>query len=146
MEAIPQWLTSITIGCSIGVLFAGRVCYFRPIGKKPEYILEVFSGGFCLGLISSLGFFDVYCYFSPGELVTYTSDYKISYPGPFTGKFSRCEAGLWINDVHTHRSIQLCTSRSELYTQRMHTSDAVKVTARVNKFGSYIIKYTFITK
>lgn len=68
----------------------------------------MFLGGFVLGFLSIVNIFDVYVYLFPDDVINYTSDYEIVFPGPSKGKSSRCEAGLWIKDVHTGQFKQLC--------------------------------------
>lgn len=68
-----------------------------------------------LGFLSIVNIFDVYVYLFPDEVISYTSDYKIVFPGPSTGKSSRCEAGIWVKDVHTGQFKQLCTNREMLF-------------------------------
>jgi len=146
MASIPEWMTYITAGSIAGLILAARVTYYRPTGKTPIYILESFGVGFTLGFVCSLHIYDVFVYLSPGEIIQYKSEYEVVFPGPAIGKSSRCEAGLWIKDLHTKRWIQLCTNKSALYNQRKQGMDAVWVTAHTNKIGSYIIEYQFIFK
>ncbi len=143
MKNIPEWTTYITFGSVIGLFFAGHATYYRPIGKTAKHVLTSFWGGFSLGFVCILHFYDVCAYFLPGEINQYESEYDITFPGPAVGKSGHCEAGLWIKDAHTRRWIQLCTNRTDLYMQRKPGMNRVRVTARSNKLGSYIIDYQF---
>ncbi|VYT94962.1 hypothetical protein [Metakosakonia massiliensis] len=144
MKSIPDWLTSITVGCIFGLIPAGRVAWFRPVGKTSGYIFQVFFGGFCLGLVLSLNIYDVWSYLSPGKIVHYDSEYEITFPGPAVARFSHCEAGLWIKDAPTRNWIQLCTNKKALASGRKPGMNAVRVTARTNHLGSYIVDYQFV--
>ncbi|WP_158783343.1 hypothetical protein [Pantoea sp. BAV 3049] len=146
MKTIPELTTYITVGSIIGLFFAGHTTYYRPVGRTPIYVLKSFGGGFCIGLVSILNFYDVCVYLVPGEINQYKSEYEITFPGPSTGKSSHCEAGLWIKDAHTQRWIQLCTNRTELYQKQSPGMNKVRVTARSNNLGSYILDYQFIYK
>ncbi|HAH0308651.1 TPA: hypothetical protein ACIYV6_005231, partial [Escherichia coli] len=55
-----------------------------------------------------------------------------------------CEAGLWLKVQNTSRWIQLCTNKEFLRSHHKQGMAGVWVTARVNKIGSYIVKYEFI--
>jgi hypothetical protein len=144
MKFVPEWMTYITTGSVVGVICAGRAAYWRPVGKTPKYVLEMFFCGFCFGFVCVLNVFDVYVYTFSDKLINYESEYEVVFPGPAVGKFSRCEAGLWIKDLHTNSWMQLCTNKKNLYLNRKQGMDRVWVTARVNDLGSYIIDYKFI--
>lgn len=144
MESVPEWMVYITIGAVVGLFFAGRAVYRRPVNKTSKHVLEMFFVGFCCGFMCSLNFFDVYIYLFSDNLIRYESEYEVVYPGPPRGKTSRCEAGLWIKDVHTNRWIQLCTNKKELNAKRKKGMDRVSVTAKVNDIGSYLVDYEFV--
>ncbi|MEA9390075.1 hypothetical protein SJI19_05840 [Acerihabitans sp. TG2] len=146
MKSIPEFMSYITFGCIIGLVFAGCVTYQRPENKTPAHILETFLGGFCIGFVCILHCYDVCTYLLPGEIIRYESDYELTFPGPAIGKSSRCEAGLWIKDAHTTRWIQLCTNKSTLFKKQQYGMDAVWITARSNRLGSYIVDYQFINR
>ena len=145
MTSVPVWLTCITAGSVLGLCIAGRVTWSRPSGKKPKYIIECFFGGLSLGIVTLLNVYDVCVYLLPGQIIHYQSEYEIKFPGPAVGKYSHCEAGLWIKDIHTQRWLELCTNSQELYLQRKPGMNRVQVTARTNRFGSYIMEYQFVT-
>ncbi|BCQ36445.1 hypothetical protein ERHA54_40420 [Erwinia rhapontici] len=144
MEFVPEWMVYITTGAVIGLFFAGRTVYRRPVNKTPKYVLEMFFGGFCFGFICVLNIFDVYIYCFPDNLIRYESEYEVVFPGPSRGKSGHCEAGLWIKDPHTNRWLQLCTNKKELSYKRRQGMDRVWVTAKVNHIGSYIVEYEFV--
>jgi hypothetical protein len=107
----------------------------------------MFIAGGLVGLTLSLNAFDAYVYLFPDKTISYTSDYDVSIPGPYRGRY-RCEAGVWLKDISTSRWIELCSSKEELKigNKRQQGMDAVWVTARVNRVGSYIVDYQFIFK
>lgn len=141
MKSIPEWTTYITVGLVVGGVF------FACSDPYPKRTMESFFGGFSIGLVCSLNIYHVCTYLIPGDIVHYESEYEIVYPGPAIGRFgSRCEAGLWIEDLHTQRWVQLCTNKKELYKKRKQGMDAVRVTAKTNRIGSYIIEYQFMFK
>lgn len=144
MPSIPEWTTYIVVGALTGFAFAGRAIIRRSVGKTPEKVINSLLGGFCLGFACSLHIYDVCVYLLPGDIIHYKSDYEITFPGPAIGRFSHCEAGLWIKDLNTERQIKLCTNKSNLYDQQKQGMNTVWVTAHQNKIGSYIINYTFI--
>lgn len=111
------------------------------------FILSMFIAGGLIGLTLSLNALDAYVYLFPDKTIYYTSEYDVSIPGPYRGRY-RCEAGVRLKDIHTSRWIELCTSKEELEIEnkRQQGMDAVWVTARVNRVGSYIVNYQFIFK
>ncbi|SCM51478.1 hypothetical protein [Hafnia alvei] len=111
------------------------------------FISSMFIAGGLVGLTLSLNAFDAYVYLFPDKTIYYISEYDVSIPGPYRGRY-RCEAGLRLKDIHTSRWIELCTSKEELKigNKRQQGMDAVWVTARVNHVGSYIVDYQFIFK
>jgi hypothetical protein len=139
MPEIPELTTYLLIGTLFGVVFAGLAIR---AGKATKSAIESFLGGFSVGLICSLNIYDVSVYLLPGEVVSYESEYEVTYRGP--SKY--CEAGLWINDPNTHRRIKLCTNKKELDERIGRGIYAVWVTAHTNELGSYIIDYTFFRK
>lgn len=143
MKSIPEWTTYITVASITGLIFSGWAVYFRPVGESAAYILKTFFGGFSIGFVCILNCYDVYVYVAPGKIIQYESEYDVTFPGPEVGKYSHCEAGLWIKDAHTKRWIQLCTNRTDLYNDRKQGMTKVWVTAYTNKIGSYIINYKF---
>ncbi|MHA6313338.1 hypothetical protein ACX3P5_19185 [Pantoea sp. S-LA4] len=143
MKSVPEWTTYITVASIVGLVFAGRVVYFRPVGESAIYVLKAFGCGFSVGIICILNCYSVYVYVAPGKIVQYESEYEVTFPGPAVGKNSHCEAGLWIKDAHTKRWLQLCTNRKNLYNDRKQGMTKVWVTAHTNKIGSYIINYQF---
>ncbi|WP_192553519.1 hypothetical protein [Pseudomonas sp. IzPS59] len=143
MREIPEWTTYLLFGALVGVIFAGRTFYSRPAEKMAKRVIDSFLGGFCISFFFSLHAYDVGTYLLPGKVVNYESTYEITFPGPATGKTGRCEAGIWIEDPNTRRKIHLCTTKSDLDEQKKRGMDAVWVTARMNKMGSYIIGYAF---
>ncbi|MCL2893132.1 hypothetical protein [Brenneria tiliae] len=146
IETFPEFTIYITTGAILGLIFAGRATYFRPVNKTPKYILEMFLGGFALGFVSILNIFDVYIYLFPDKVINYTSEYEVVFPGPYRGKYGRCEAGIWIKDAYTDRWKQLCTSKEALFKKRKQGMNEVWVTVRVNELGSYIVDYKFTYK
>ena len=144
MKFVPEWMVYITTGAVVGIICAGRAAYWRPVGKTPKYVFEMFFGGFCLGFVCVLNIFDVQVYIFSNKIINYESEYEVVFPGPAVGKFSHCEAGLWIKDLHTNRWMQLCTTKKDLYLNRKSGMNRVWVTARVNNLGSYISDYKFI--
>ncbi|ASN87014.1 hypothetical protein WBW39_07210 [Pectobacterium versatile] len=146
IEALPDFTIYLTFGIVSGIIFAGRAFYSRSVKKKLKHTLEMFLGGFVLGFLSIVNSFDVYVYLFPDDVINYTSDYEIVFPGPPKGKTSRCEAGLWIRDVHTGQLKQLCTSRETLFKKRRQGMNELWVTARINKLGTYIVDYRFTYK
>ncbi|VVM48096.1 hypothetical protein [Pseudomonas fluorescens] len=139
MPELPEFTTCLIFGALVGIVFAGRAIR---AGETAKGAIQSFGGGFCISLFFSINFYDVCAYLLPGKVVSYESEYEVTYPGP-----SRyCEAGLWINDPNTHRRIELCTNKTELNERIGRGIYAVWVTARTNKLGSYIIGYTFFRK
>ncbi|WP_249486439.1 hypothetical protein [Pseudomonas sp. HS6] len=118
MREIPEWTTYLLCGAVVGVIFAGRTYYSRPTEKLAKRVTNSFLGGFCLSFFFSLHAYDVGTYLLPSEIVNYESTYEITFPGPAIGKYSRCEAGIWIEDPNTHRRIQLCTTKADLYEKK----------------------------
>lgn len=146
IEALPELTIYLTFGGILGFIFAVRAFYAQSAKKKIKHIFEMFSCGFVLGLLSIMNSFDVYVYLFPDDEIRYTSDYKIVFPGPSTGKSSRCEAGIWVKDVHTGQFKQLCTNREMLFKKRRQGMDELWITARINKLGTYIVDYRFTYK
>lgn len=97
-----------------------------------------------MGFVLILNIFDVYVYLFPDEVITYTSEYEIVFPGPSRGKSGRCEAGLWVKDRHTNQWKQLCINQKILLTKRKQGMTKVMITARINQLGTYIVDYQFI--
>jgi len=143
-ESVPEWLTYFSVGAVTGCLCAARAFYLRTFNKTLKYFANAFMGGFVLGCVTALNCFDVYVYLFADNVISYASDYDVVFPGPSVGKTGRCEAGLWLKDRHTNRSIQLCTNKDALYLNRKQGMTGVWVTARVNTIGSYIVDYRFI--
>ncbi|MBA0208361.1 hypothetical protein [Pectobacterium brasiliense] len=146
IDTFPELTIYLTFGLVLGLIFAGRAIYSRSVKKKLKHMLEMFLYGFVLGFLSIVNIFDVYVYLFPDEVISYTSDYKIVFPGPSTGKSSRCEAGIWVKDVHTGQFKQLCTNREMLFKKRRQGMDELWITARVNELGTYIVDYRFTYK
>jgi len=143
MPNIPETTTYLVIGAFFGVISATRALR---AGKTAKSAIQAFLGGFCVSLLFALNGYQVITYLLPSEVVNYESAYEVTYPGPSAGKYSRCEAGLWINDPNTHRRFELCTNKTDLDEQIGRGIYAVWVTARTNKLGSYIVGYTFFRK
>ncbi|MBG6244684.1 hypothetical protein CS369_07690 [Candidatus Symbiopectobacterium sp. 'North America'] len=118
IKSLPELTIYITFASTLGLIFAAKVAYQRPLGKSPKYIFEVFFSWFCMGFVLILNIFDVYVYLFPDEVITYTSEYEIVFPGPSRGKSGRCEAGLWVKDRHTNQWKQLCINQKILLTKR----------------------------
>ncbi|WP_113632996.1 hypothetical protein DUT67_18215 [Pectobacterium peruviense] len=146
IKTLPDFALYLTFGIVLGLIFAVRALYSQSIKKKLKHMLEMFMGGFVLGFLLIVNIFDVYIYLFPDDVINYTSDYEIVFPGPSKGKSSRCEAGLWIKDVHTGQFKQLCTNRETLFKKRRQGMDELWITARVNKLGTYIVDYRFTYK
>ncbi|VVN05256.1 hypothetical protein [Pseudomonas fluorescens] len=139
MPQTPELTTYLLVGALFGIVFSGLAIR---AGKTARGAIKSFLGGFCFGLICSLNIYDVSAYLLSGEVVSYESEYEITFPGPS----KRCEAGLWINGPNTQRRIELCTNKKNLNEQIGRGIYAVWVTAHTNKLGSYIIGYTFFRK
>lgn len=144
MPYIPAWTTYIAVSILFGLIFAGRALCRLPVEITLKRIASAFSSGLCIGFVCVLNSYDVGAYLLPGETVEYDSTYEITYPGPALGRTSRCEAGLWIEDPNTGRRLQLCTNKADLDRQIQRGMTAVRVTARTNRIGSYIIGHQFI--
>ena len=146
MPWIPELATYIAVSVLMGLLFAGTTFYRRPLERSLKRAARSFSSGACVGFVCALNSCSVGTYLLPGDIVQYESDYEIHVPGPSLGRTSRCEAGLWINDLKTDRHFKLCTNNSDLHNQMAPGMNAVWVTAHSNKIGSYLDTYTFIYK
>lgn len=146
IKTIPEYSLYLAFAAILGLIAAGWSAYSaqRPIAIKP--LLNTFASGCCLGFIAILNSFSVYVYLFPEKVISYVSEYEVVFPGPARGKYGHCEAGLWIKDVNTAQWIKLCTNKNALYNHRKQGMDAVWVTARINKLGSYILNYEFIYK
>ncbi|MGV1169014.1 hypothetical protein ACV6DN_18925 [Enterobacter asburiae] len=143
-KSIPEWITYISIGALIGALFVIRAFFVHAFNQTLKYFSNTFLCGFWLGFVLSLNCYDIYVYLFPDKIIGYESEYEVVFPGPSRGKYSHCEAGLWLKDQNTHRWIQLCTNKEYLHSHRKQGMTGVWVTARVNKIGTYIVKYEFI--
>ncbi|WP_279205916.1 hypothetical protein [Obesumbacterium proteus] len=142
-------LSLIVIGimATAAAISAVKLTYAPRIRNDCIFILCMFIAGGLVGLALSLNALDAYVYLFPDKTIYYTSEYDVSIPGPYRGRY-RCEAGVRLKDIHTSRWIELCTSKEELKigNKRQQGMDAVWVTARVNRVGSYIVNYQFIFK
>lgn len=118
----------------------------RQSGKAARRVVDSFLGGFCLAFVCSLNIYDVSVYVLPSETIYYESEYQIAFDGPSAGRFSNCEAGIWIKDSNTYRRIKFCTSKSDLNEQIKQGMNAVWITTHTNNIGSYNSSYTFIFK
>lgn len=143
-EWVPESMTYISFGALIGSFCFVRAFYLRTFNKTLKYFFNAFIGGFFLGFVLLLNCFDAYVYLFPDKIISFESEYKVVFPGPSRGRHRRCEAGLWLKDQNTTRWIQLCTSKAFLSSHRKQGMTGVGVTARVNKIGTYIVKYEFI--
>lgn len=142
-------LSLIVIGimATAATISAARLASAPRTRNDCIFISSMFIAGGLVGLTLSLNAFDAYVYLFPDNTISYTSDYDVSIPGPYRGRY-RCEAGVWLKDIQTSRWIELCTSKEELKigNKRQQGMDALWVTARVNHVGSYIVDYQFIFK
>ena len=143
-KSVPEWKTYISFGAFIGIISVARAFYLRTFKKTLRYLCGAFWGGFSLGFVLTLNCYDVYVYLFPDKVIGYESEYEVVFPGPSRGKHGHCEAGLWLKDQNTNRWIQLCTNKDYLRSHRKQGMTGVWVTARVNKIGTYILKYEFI--
>lgn len=143
-KSVPEWKTYIYFGVLIGTLFVIRTFFVHAFNQTLKYFANVFFSGFFLGFLLSLNCYDIYVYLFPDKIISYESEYEVVFPGPSRGKHGHCEAGLWLKDQNTNRWIQLCTNKEYLHSHRKQGMTGVWVTARVNKIGTYIVKYEFI--
>lgn len=143
-NTVPEWTTYFCTGITTGSLSFIYAFYIRTFNRTLKYLLNAFTGGFCLGFILSLNCYDVCVYLFPDKVISYKSEYDVVFPGPSKGKYGHCETGLWLKDQNTSRWIQLCTNKEFLRSHHKQGMAGVWVTARVNKIGSYIVKYEFI--
>lgn len=143
-KSVPEWITYISFSALIGSLSFIHAFYLRTFNKTLKYLCNAFFGGFCLGFLLILNCYDVYVYLFPDKIIGYESEYEVVFPGPSRGKHGHCEAGIWLKDQNTTRWIQLCTNKEFLLSHRKKGMAGVWVTARVNKIGTYIVKYEFI--
>jgi hypothetical protein len=105
MPEVPEWQTYFLVSATAGLVAAGRTIHRRPDGNTARKVVDSFVGWFCLGLILSVNSYDAAAYLLPGEIIEYESAYEITYPGPSSSRFGHCEAGLWIEDLRTHRKL-----------------------------------------
>jgi len=147
-QTFPAFTWTISFSLIGGLFCAWRVFYRRPVGKTVKHMFEMFFCGFSLVFVLTMNIFDVYVYLFPKEVTRYITDYDVSFPGPSRGKSGRCEAGLWIKDLHTSRWIQLCSSKAELAVGEDHKQgmDGILVTTKINSIGTYIVNYEFTYK
>ncbi|PLR40901.1 hypothetical protein CYR55_06195 [Chimaeribacter californicus] len=147
-SSFPQLTWILTISALGGLPFAWRACCRRPIGETPKYIFQTYFSGFSLFLLLSLNAFEVYVYLFPDKIISYVTDYDVTFPGPPRGRSGRCKAGLLIKDLHTSRWIELCSSKEALKIsdKRKQGMDGMWITTKVNELGTYIVKYEFTYK
>ncbi|UNK63215.1 hypothetical protein [Buttiauxella ferragutiae] len=143
-KSVPEWATYISFGVLIGCFSFIHAFYLRTFNKTIKYLCNEFFGGFCLEFVLSLNCYDVYVYIFPDKIIGYESAYEVVFPRPSRGKHGHCEAGIWLKDQNTTRWIQLCTNKEFLRSHRKQGMTGVWVSARVNKIGTYIVKYEFI--
>ena len=155
MDSIPVWETHLIIGLIVGSVVAyitKSLCY-----SKVE-LLSTFILGGVVGSVCILHVYAVCAYLAPGYIIKYESEYKyisniIKYesgykytPNINKYRYSYCRGDLSIKDIHTQRWIKFCESIPELDNEYKQGVNTVWVTARVNKFGTYIIDYKFISE
>jgi hypothetical protein len=143
MDSIPVWETHIIIGLIVGGVVAYIMKPFRPSQIE---MLAFFIAAGVVGSVSALNIHAVYAYLSPGDVVNYEAEYKVR---SLRGHHFRnsCSTALLIKDKHTENWIQFCKVGSEVYTETKYGMNTFMwVTARINKFGTYIIDYKFISE
>lgn len=143
MESIPVWETHIVTGLVVGLVFA---CRMKSRVDSRMEVVSFFIEGAIIGSMSVLFIYAVYVYLVPSDIVHYKSEYEVTTPGPVYKNRFRCEKGLNIKDVYTRKWFKFCKGESELDNEIKHGMNAVWVTARINKFGTYIIDYKFISE
>lgn len=143
-KSVHEWIVYISFGVFVGCVSLVYAFYQRTFNKTLKYLLNAFLGGLFFGFMLILNCYDVYVYLFPDKIIGYKSEYEVVFPGPSRGKHGHCEAGIWLKDQNTSRWIQLCTNKDYLYSHRKQGMTGVWVTARVNKIGTYIVKYEFI--
>ncbi|ADU72601.1 hypothetical protein [Pantoea sp. At-9b] len=143
-KSVHEWIVYISFGVFVGCVSLVYAFYQRTFNKTLKYLLNAFLGGLFFGFMLILNCYDVYVYLFPDKIIGYKSEYEVVFPGPSRGKHGHCEAGIWLKDQNTSRWIQLCTNKDYLYSHRKQGMTGVWVTVRVNKIGTYIVKYEFI--
>lgn len=145
IKSFPDFTIYLTCAGVVGLAFAARAVYYRPVGKTVKYVGEMFMMGATIGFVLPLNCFDVYVYLFPDKTIRYITDYEVTIPGPSRYKSTRCEAGIWVKELYTARWLHLCSTEEEvrLGRQRQAGMDGLWVTARVNKLGAYIEHYQF---
>lgn len=146
VKDFPELRIYLGFGFSMGLILTLGSLRHLPSTKKLKYLGERFLGYSAVFTVLVLNSADVYVYLFPDKTIGYLSEYDVEFPGPARGKSGHCEAGLWIKDTNTDRWKELCTSKAALLVERRQGMDAVWVTARVNKLGSYIVNYEFVYK
>lgn len=148
MDSIPVWETHIIIGLIIG----GVVTYImKSFCCSQIEMLAFFIVAGVVGSVSALNIHAVYAYLSPGDVVNYEAEYQVRSLNTSVLRGHRfrnsCSTGLLIKDKHTENWIQFCKVGSEVYTETKYGMNTFMwVTARINKFGTYIIDYKFISE
>ena len=155
MDSIPVWETHLIIGLIVGSVVAyitKSLCY-----SKVE-LLSTFILGGVVGSVCILHVYAVCAYLTPGYIINYEPEYKytsniIKYGSGYRytsdlnkSRYFYCSGGLSIKDIHTKNWIRFCKEIPELDYEYEQARNTVWVTARVNKFGTYIIDYKIIPK
>ena len=140
VDSIPVWETHILAGLIAGLTFSG-IMKFRGCSRIDA--LSFFIEGAVVGSICVLNIYAICTYLAPGYTIEYESEYQ--YTVPKMG-YRRCSGGLSIKDIHTKNWIRFCKEIPELDYEYEQARNTVWVTARVNKFGTYIIDYKIIPK
>ena len=115
--------------------------------KKPflerikQYLARAFMI-FSFNLLIFLGLPIDIIYFYPTESKTYTTEYKITAPGPSRGKHGRCKNGLKILDKDNNYFFFLCINLND----KIKYGTKAQVRVKETLIGSYLTDYKlFVT-
>ena len=106
-----------------------------------DYLVRVFMI-FSFNFIFFLVLTTEIIYFYPTESKTYTTEYKITTPGPSRGKHGRCKNGLKILNKDNNYYFFLCINLND----KIKYGNKAQVRVKETPIGSYLIDYKlFVT-
>lgn len=144
MDFVPEFTIYLIVSATVGALLAGLIIWKKPENRSLQKAFGLFGGGFGLTFALVVNSLDIYIYQFPDKVIGYETEYDVVFPGPSRGKHGHCEAGLRFREQHTGKMIELCTSPEAIRSQRKQGMTGIWVTARVNRLGSYIVRYEFV--
>lgn len=132
----------ITVSALIGLFFAWRhMLRGHSSAFREQSLYKTFFFSFLFAAATFWSVPEAWVRLTAREVIRHEVTFRVEHPGPSTGRFNHCQAGLRFYDDWLKYYVELCTKDKYLVSG----ARTVEIEKRVTAHGANFVRYRFIS-